>query len=80
MGHSCLKRWIQVWLEGGTLTDTLKAGPVQQRAATQVEMDYDCPIVPQNLLHCVVAQPLFLYREVDLRKTQKWEYLHKFQL
>lgn len=80
MGHSYLKRWIQVWLKGGTLTDALKAGQVQWRAATQVEMDHDCPIVPQNLLHRVVTQPLFLYREVDLREMQKWGKLHQFQL
>lgn len=80
MGDSYLKRWTQVWLEGGTLTDALKAGPVQRRAATQVEMDHDCPIVPQNLLHRVVAKPLFLYREVDLKEMQKWEKLHQFQL
>lgn len=69
MGHLYLKRWIQV----GTLTDALKAGPVQRRAATQVEMDHNSPIVLQNLLHRAVGQPLFLYREVDLRKMQKWE-------
>lgn len=53
-------------IQGVTLTDALEAGRVERGAATQIQMDHDHAVVLQNLPHRVVAQPLFLHREVYL--------------
>lgn len=55
--------------EYAILTDTFQAGPLEGRAATQVEMDDKWAVVLQNLLHCAICYPVFLHREVDLTGT-----------